>query len=132
MPGHWVHVGARRLIDGTAVDPRGPTRRPACECSLCSTDRFGLRRGRGLERWSPPLCPCGWMAQQRKRYGLLLWAIAGYMAIWTGFFIYHLLRYRSSGFRDHDWLARHDDSDPDGALFLELGSQATRQSESRS
>jgi hypothetical protein len=49
-----------------------------------------------------------------------LWAVAGYVAIWTGLFIYHLLRYRSSGFRDHDWLARHDDSDPDGALFLEL------------
>ena len=31
-----------------------------------------------------------------------------------------LWRYRSSGFRDHDWLARHDDSDPGGALFLEL------------
>jgi hypothetical protein len=30
------------------------------------------------------------------------------------------LRYRSSGFRDRDWLARHDDSDPGGALFLEL------------
>jgi hypothetical protein len=49
------------------------------------------------------------------------WAVAGYVAIWTGFFIYHLWRYRSSGFRDHDWLAQHDDSDPGGALFLELG-----------
>jgi hypothetical protein len=49
-----------------------------------------------------------------------LWAVAGYVAIWTGLFIYHLWRYRSSGFRDDDWLARHDDSDPDGALFLEL------------
>jgi hypothetical protein len=34
--------------------------------------------------------------------------------------MYHLWRYRSSGFRDDDWLARHDDSDPGGALFLEL------------
>ena len=49
------------------------------------------------------------------------WAVAAYVAIWTGLFIYHLWRYRSSGFRDHDWLARHDDSDPGGALFLELG-----------
>jgi len=49
-----------------------------------------------------------------------LWAVAGYVVIWTGFFIYHLLRYRSSGFRDRDWLARHDDSDAGGALFLEL------------
>ena len=49
-----------------------------------------------------------------------LWAVAGYVAIWAGLFVYHLWRYRSSGFRDHDWLARHDDSDPDGALFLEL------------
>jgi hypothetical protein len=47
-------------------------------------------------------------------------AAAGYVAIWTGFVIYHLWRYRSSGFRDDDWLARHDDSDPGGALFLEL------------
>ena len=50
-----------------------------------------------------------------------VWAVAGYVAIWTGLFIGHLWRYRSSGFRDHDWLARHDDSDPGGALFLELG-----------
>jgi hypothetical protein len=50
-----------------------------------------------------------------------LWAVAAYLAIWTGLFIYHLCRYRSSGFRDHDWFARHDDSDPGGALFLELG-----------
>jgi hypothetical protein len=50
-----------------------------------------------------------------------LWAVAGYVAIWTGLFICCLWRYRSSGFRDRDWLARHDDSDPGGALFLELG-----------
>jgi hypothetical protein len=50
-----------------------------------------------------------------------VWAVAGYVAIWTGLFIGHLWRYRSSGFRDGAWLARHDDSDPDGALFLELG-----------
>jgi hypothetical protein len=47
-------------------------------------------------------------------------AAAGYVAIWTGFVIYHLWRYRSSGFRDDDWLARHNDSDRGGALFLEL------------
>ena len=39
---------------------------------------------------------------------------------WTGLFVYQLWRYRSSGFRDHDWVARHDDSDPRGAFFLEL------------
>jgi hypothetical protein len=49
-----------------------------------------------------------------------LWAVAGYVVIWTGLFVGHLWRYRSGGFRDHDWLARHDDSDPGGALFLEL------------
>jgi hypothetical protein len=49
-----------------------------------------------------------------------VWAVAAYVVIWIGLFIYHLWRYRSSGFRDHDWLARHDDSDPGGALFLEL------------
>ena len=49
-----------------------------------------------------------------------VWAVAGYVAIWTALFIYHLWRFRASGFRDHDWLARHDDSDAGGALFLEL------------
>jgi hypothetical protein len=49
-----------------------------------------------------------------------LWAVAGYVAIWSGLFIYHSWRYRSSGFRDHSWIARHDDSDPGGAVFLEL------------
>jgi hypothetical protein len=49
-----------------------------------------------------------------------VWAVAGYVAIWTGLFIGHLWRYRSSGFRNGDWLARHDDSDAGGALFLEL------------
>jgi hypothetical protein len=49
-----------------------------------------------------------------------LWAVAAYIAIWTGLFVYHLWRYRSSGFRDGDWLAGHDDSDPGGAVFLEL------------
>ena len=48
------------------------------------------------------------------------WAVAGYLTIWNGLLIYHLWRYRSSGFRDRDWLARHDDSDPHGAVFLEL------------
>ncbi|HEX5907823.1 MAG TPA: hypothetical protein VFY56_12455 [Propionibacteriaceae bacterium] len=49
-----------------------------------------------------------------------VWAVTGYVAIWTGLLIYHLWRYRASGFRDNDWLARHDDSDPGGAVFLEL------------
>jgi hypothetical protein len=54
-----------------------------------------------------------------------LWAVAGYAVTWIGLFSYHLLRYRSSGFRDHEWLARHDDSDPEGALFLELVRRST-------
>jgi hypothetical protein len=49
-----------------------------------------------------------------------VWVVAGFVAIWTGLFIGYLWRYRSTGFRDHDWLARHDDSDAGGALFLEL------------
>jgi hypothetical protein len=49
-----------------------------------------------------------------------LWAVAGFVAIWAGLFICHVWSYRSSGFRDGDWLAGHDDSDPCGALFLEL------------
>jgi hypothetical protein len=55
-----------------------------------------------------------------------LWAVAGYVALWMGLFIYHLCRYRACGFRDHDWLARHDDSDPGGALFLELNRRSGR------
>jgi hypothetical protein len=49
-----------------------------------------------------------------------LFTVVGFIAIWSGLFTYHLLRYRFSGFRDRDWVARHDDSDPAGALFLEL------------
>ena len=62
-------------------------------------------------RWDGAVAQAVWAA---------VWAVAGYVAIWTGLFIYHLWRYRSSGFRDRDWIARHDDSDPGGALFLEL------------
>ena len=62
-------------------------------------------------RWDGAVAQAVWAA---------VWAVAGYVVIWTGLFIYHLLRYRSSGFRDRDWIARHDDSDPGGALFLEL------------
>ncbi|HKX15123.1 MAG TPA: hypothetical protein VJN19_08020 [Propionibacteriaceae bacterium] len=62
-------------------------------------------------QWDGAVAQAGWAA---------MWAVAGYVAIWTVLLIYHLWRYRSSGFRDHDWFARHDDSDPGGALFLEL------------
>ena len=67
------------------------------------------------------LLPTRWDGSVAQAVWAAVWAVAGYVAIWTGLFIYHLCRYRSSGFRDHDWLARHDDSDPGGALFLELG-----------
>ena len=120
MPGQWVDVGARRLIDGTALDPRGQTRRSACKCSLRSADHLGLRRGRRRDDGRVPAA----RAVGRRRAQAVwaaVWAVAGYVAIWTGLFIYHVWRYRSSGFRDRDWLARHDDSDPRGALFLELG-----------
>jgi hypothetical protein len=64
--------------------------------------------------------PLQWNGALAQAVWAALWAIAGYVAIWTGLVIYHLWRYRSSGFRNHDWLARHDDSDAGGALFLEL------------
>ena len=64
--------------------------------------------------------PLQWDGAAAQAVWAAVWAVVGYIAIWTGLFIYHLWRYRSSGFRDHDWLARHDDSDPGGALFLEL------------
>jgi hypothetical protein len=67
------------------------------------------------------LLPLLWDGAVAQAVWAALWAVAGYLAIWTGLFLGHLWRYRSSGFRDHDWLARHDDSDPGGALFLELG-----------
>ena len=119
MPGQWVDVGARRLIDGTAVDPR--VRRAARRASApfarqivwgCGAAAVGTMVASLL-----PLQLDGAVAQA---VWAALWAVAGYVAIWTGPFLYHLWRYRSSGFRDHDWLARHDDSDPDGALLLEL------------
>jgi hypothetical protein len=66
------------------------------------------------------LLPTRWDGSVARAVWAAVWAAAGYVAIWIGLFIYHLWRYRSSGFRNHDWLARHDDSDPDGALFLEL------------
>ena len=67
------------------------------------------------------LLPVPWDGALAQAVWAALWAVAGYIALWTGLFIGHLWRYRSSGFRDHDWLARHDDSDQGGALFLELG-----------
>jgi hypothetical protein len=67
------------------------------------------------------LLPLLWDGPVAKAVWAALWSVAAYVAIWTGLFIGHLWRYRSSGFRDDDWLARHDDSDPGGALFLELG-----------
>ena len=66
------------------------------------------------------MLPMRWDRSVAQAVWAAVWAVAGYIAIWTGLFMYHLWRYRSSGFRDHDWLARHDDSDPGGALFLEL------------
>jgi hypothetical protein len=67
------------------------------------------------------LLPLLWDGPVAKAVWAALWAVAGYLVIWTGLFVYHLWRYRSSGFHDDGWLARHDDSDPGGAVFLELG-----------
>jgi hypothetical protein len=119
MRGQWVDVGARRLIDGTALDSRSQTRHPTCDCSLRPAGRFGLRRRRGRYDGRLP-SPLQLDAAVAQALWAALFAVAAYLAIWSGLFIYHLLRYRSSRFRDHDWLARHDDSDPGGALFLEL------------
>ena len=66
------------------------------------------------------LLPPPWDGAVARAVWAALWTVAGYVVIWIALFIYHLWRYRSSGFRDDDWLARHDDSDPGGALFLEL------------
>ena len=66
------------------------------------------------------LLPLQWDGAVAQAVWAAVWAVAGYVAIWTGLFISYLWRYRASGFRDHDWLARHDDSDAGGALFLEL------------
>src|SRR5215211_181787 len=66
------------------------------------------------------LLPLQWDGVVAQAAWAALWAAAGYAALWTALFIGYLWRYRASGFRDDDWLARHDDSDPGGALFLEL------------
>jgi hypothetical protein len=64
--------------------------------------------------------PLHWGGAMAQAVWAALWAVIAYIAIWTGLFTYQLWRYRSSGFQDRDWRARHDDSDPGGALFLEL------------
>jgi hypothetical protein len=64
--------------------------------------------------------PLRWDGMAAQAVWAAVWAVAGYVVIWVGFFICHLWRYRFSGFRDDVWLARHDDSDPDGAVFFEL------------
>jgi hypothetical protein len=45
--------------------------------------------------------PLQWDGAVAQALWAALWAVAGYVAIWTGLFTYHLWRYRSSGFRDH-------------------------------
>ena len=64
--------------------------------------------------------PLWWDGAVAQAISAAVWAVAGYVVIWAGLCTYYLLRYRSSGFRDSDWRAGHDDSDPAGALFLEL------------
>ena len=64
--------------------------------------------------------PLQWGGAVAQVVWAAVWAVAGFVAVWTALFIGHLWRYRSSGFRDGDWVAGHDDSDPGGALFLEL------------
>jgi hypothetical protein len=66
------------------------------------------------------LLPPPWDGAVARAVWAALWTVAGYVVIWIAFFMYYLWRYRSSGFRDDDWLARHNDSDRGGALFLEL------------
>jgi hypothetical protein len=46
MPGQWVDGAARRLIDGTALDSRDPTRLEAGKCSVRTASGLGLRCGR--------------------------------------------------------------------------------------
>ena len=87
---------------------------------LRSADRLGLWCGRGRNDGRLPAAHAVDGAVVQAVWAAV-WAVAGYVAIWTGLLIYHLWRYRSSGFRDRDWLARHDDSDPGGPLSLELG-----------
>jgi hypothetical protein len=62
------------------------------------------------------LLPPPWDGAVARAVWAALWTVAGYVVIWIAFFMYYLWRYRSSGFRDDDWLARHDDSDAGGAI----------------
>ena len=102
--GQWVDVGARRLIDGTALDPRGPTRRPARSAPFARQIALGCGAA-AVGTMVASLLPLQLDGAVAKAVWAALWAVAGYVAIWTGLFIGHLWRYRSSGFRDHDWLA---------------------------
>src|SRR5215216_475652 len=105
MEGHWIREIRRAARRASAPFAR--------QVALgCGAAAVGTIAASVLPpQWDGTLAQAVWAA---------VWALAGFVSIWTGLFIYHLWRYRSSGFRDHDWLARHDDSDPGGALFLEL------------
>jgi hypothetical protein len=119
MPGQWVDVGARRLIDGRLWIRE--VRRAARRASAPFARQIALGCGAAaVGTIVASVLPLQLDSGVAQAAWAALWAVAGYVAIWTGLFIYHLWRYRSSGFRDDDWLARHDDSDPGGALFLEL------------
>ena len=95
-------------------------RRLACKCSLRSAGRFGLRRGRGRNDGRLPFAPAVACRSGASRLG---------RTVGSSWIRRHLDRtlhwlfveVSTSGFRDHDWLARPDDSDPGGALVLELG-----------
>jgi hypothetical protein len=120
MPGQWVDVGARRLIVERVWirEVRRAARRATAPFARQVAWGCGAAAVGTIAASVLTLHLDGSMAQA---VWAALWVVAVYLAIWAGLFIYHLCRYRSSGFRDHDWLARHDDSDPGGALFLELG-----------
>ena len=55
-----------------------------------SAGRFGLRRGRGRNDGRLPSGLCSLMAPKKKAVWAAVWAVAGYVAIWTGLFVGHL------------------------------------------
>ena len=83
MPGQWVDVGARRLIDGTALDSRGQraARRASAPFARqivwgCGAAAVGTLVASVLPPRLDGVVPQAlWAA---------LWAVAGYVAIWTG------------------------------------------------
>ena len=65
----WSIFTCRKLVNFQLPLTSTSRRRPEISSSVIPQHghQFGFVLA-GVARWSPPLCPCGWMAWWRKRY----------------------------------------------------------------